>query len=56
MRWDGIMEGFWDSKYARFLCMQVLHKVLNVPEYGWTMPFSMVGFLTCLVKVSQGFK
>ena len=40
MRRDAIMEGFWifqDSKYARFLQMQVLHKVLNMPEYGWKM-------------------
>ena len=37
MRRDAIMEGFWIflySKYARFLRMQVLYKVLNMPEYG----------------------
>ena len=34
---DIIMEGFWifqDSEYVRFLHMQALHKVLNMPEYG----------------------
>ena len=37
MRRDAIMEGFrifLDSKYARFLHIQVLHKVQNMPEYG----------------------
>ena len=37
MRPEAIMEGFWlfqDSEYAAFLCVQVLHKVLNMPEYG----------------------
>ena len=32
MHGDAVMEGFrifQDSKYARFLCMQGLHKVLN---------------------------
>ena len=35
MRWDTIMEGFWifqDSKHARFLHMQALHKVLNIAK------------------------
>ena len=34
---DAIMEGFWifqDSEYTRFRQMQVLHKVLNMPEHG----------------------
>ena len=34
MSWDAIMEGFWifqDSENARFLQMQVLHKVPNMP-------------------------
>ena len=37
MRHDTIMEGFsifQDSKYARFLRMQALHKVLSMPERG----------------------
>ena len=45
MRQDAIMEGFWifqDSKYARFLRMQALPKVLNMPEYGWIMPYMVV--------------
>ena len=36
MRRDAIIEGFWifpDSEYARFMRMQVLHKVVNIPEY-----------------------
>ena len=35
MHWDAIMDEFrvfQDSEYARFLHMQALHKVLNVPE------------------------
>ena len=34
MRQNAIMEGLWifqDSEYARFLNMQVLHKVLDMP-------------------------
>ena len=34
MRRDAIMEGFWifqDFEYIKFLHMQELHKVLNVP-------------------------
>ena len=45
MRRDAIMEGFWilkDSEYARFLRMQVLQKVLNMPEYGWIIPYGEV--------------
>ena len=41
MRRDAIMEGFWifhDLEYAKLLHMQELHKVLNMPEYGWLMP------------------
>ena len=33
---DAVMVGFLifqDSEYARFLCMQALHKVLNMAEY-----------------------
>ena len=36
-KWDAIMEGFCifqDSKYASFLHMQALHKVLGMPGYG----------------------
>ena len=42
---DAIMEGFCilqDSKYPRFLCMQVLYKILNLREYGWMMPYERV--------------
>ena len=41
---DAIMEAFWifqDFKYAKFLCRQVLHKVLSMPEYDW-MPYGRV--------------
>ena len=41
MRWDEIMEGLWifqDSKYASFLHMRGLQKVLIMPEYSWVMP------------------
>ena len=41
MSQDAIMEGFWmfqDSKYARFLHLQALQKVLNMSEYDWIMP------------------
>ena len=37
MRQDPIMEEFCifqNSKYVRFLHMQALHKLLNMPEYG----------------------
>ena len=40
-----IMEGFWifqDSKYVKFLHMQALHKVLNVPEYDWVITYGRV--------------
>ena len=33
---------FQDSKYVRFLHMQALLKVLNMPEYGWMMPYGRV--------------
>ena len=36
-----IMEEYWIFqvfKYVRFLHMQALHKVLNMPEYSWVMP------------------
>ena len=55
---DATMEGFWifqDSKYVRFLHMQALHKVLNMPEHSWIMPYGRV-FWICMVSVSQGFK
>ena len=45
MRRDAIMEEFWicqDSEYARFLRMQVLHKALNMPEYGSIMPYGRI--------------
>ena len=38
MRQDAVVEGFWilqDSKYAKFLRLQVLPKVLNMPEHDW---------------------
>ena len=37
MHWHAIMEVFSifkDSEYTRFLCIQELPKVLNMPEYG----------------------
>ena len=37
MCWEAIAEGFlifYDSEYSRFLCMQGLHKILNMCEYG----------------------
>ena len=55
---DATMEGFWifqDSNYVRFLHMQALHKVLNMPEHSWIMPYGRV-FWICMVSVSQGFK
>ena len=62
-RRDAIMEGFWifqDSKYAKFLHMRELHKVLNMYEYGWVISefnaLTMSGFWMCLIKVSQGFE
>ena len=45
MCYDAVMEGFWilqDSKYGRFQHMQAMHKVLNMPEYGWIMPYGRV--------------
>ena len=57
MRRDAIMEGFWilhDSEYSRFLCVQALHKVLNVPEHGWIMPYGKgLKLWICLVNVSK---
>ena len=63
------MKGLWACagmqlwkgfKYATFLHIQVLHKVLNMPEYGWIMlgqiVLTMTGFWICLGKVSQGFE
>ena len=37
MRQDAIMKGFCmfqEFEYARFLHMQAMHKVLNMPKYG----------------------
>ena len=45
MRQDAIMEGFWifqHSEYVRFLHMQALHNILNIPEYGWIIPYGRV--------------
>ena len=45
IRRDASMEGFWifqGSGYARFLCIQALHKVLNMPDYGGIMPYDRV--------------
>ena len=40
---EEIMEGFSpDSDYTRFLRMQALHKVLNIPEHGSKMPHGKV--------------
>ena len=50
---DAIMEGFWifqDSEYTRFLSIPKLHKVLNMPEYGWAMPYAWSMFLRVLNK------
>ena len=62
MHWDAITEWFWifqDSEYARFLHMQELHKVVNMPGYGQIIPertvLTMAELWTCLVKVSQEF-
>ena len=38
---------------ASCLCMQALHKVLNMLEYGWIMPYGRV--LNMLGNASQGF-
>ena len=45
MRRDAIIERLWifqDSEYARFLRMQAFHKLLNMSEYGWIMPYGRV--------------
>ena len=37
MRRDAVIEGFWklkNSEYAKFLHVQALHWVLNIPKYG----------------------
>ena len=34
---NGIMEEFRYSEYVRFLHMQLLHKVLNMPENIWIL-------------------
>ena len=38
---------FQDSKYAMFLHKQALHKVLNMPKYGWIIPHGMVLNMPC---------
>ena len=45
MRREAIMEEFWifqDSEYDSFLHIQELHKVLNMPEYGWIVSYGRV--------------
>ena len=56
MRRDTIMEEVWifqDSEYARLLRIQALHKVLNMPEYGWIMLYDRV--LNVAGELSTGF-
>ena len=56
MRRDTIMEEVWifqDSEYARLLRIQALHKVLNMPEYGWMMLYDRV--LNVAGELSTGF-
>ena len=39
MIWNAIMEGFWifqDFEYAKFLRMEALHEVLNMPGQRFT--------------------
>ena len=63
------MTGFWiyvgmqlekASEYSRilsmsgFCIMQVSHKVLNMPEYGWIMSYGRI--LNMPVQNLQGFK
>ena len=53
MREDTVMELFWilqNFEHARFLHMQTLHKVLNMPEYGLITPYYRV-----LNMLSQSF-
>ena len=42
---------FQDPEYASFLCMQMLYKVLNMPECRWIMPYGRI-----LNMSSQSFK
>ena len=45
MRGDAITERFLviqDSEYARFLRLQALREVLNMPECGWIMLYDKV--------------
>ena len=56
------MQLIWksSSKFTRFLGMQALHKVLNLPEHGWIMSeetvLIMAGYMPCQVKFSQDFE
>ena len=56
------MQLIWrsSSKFTRFLRMQALHKVLNLPEHGWIMSeetvLIMAGYMPCQVKFSQDFE
>ena len=43
MRWVAITKKFWiyqGSEYARFLQMQTLYNVQNVPKYGKIISYS----------------
>ena len=54
---EAIMEEFLifqDSEYSRFLHMQELRKVLNVPEYGWIMSCGRV--LNISGQIFTGFQ
>ena len=54
---EPIIEEFWifqDSKYARFLHMQELRKVLNVSEYGLIMSYGRV--LNISGQIFTGFQ
>ena len=42
MRCDAIKEEVWIFQDSDFLRKQALHKVLNIPEYGWIMLYGMV--------------
>ena len=53
---EAIMEEFWifqDSEYVRFLNIQELRKVLNMPEYGWIMSYGR--FLNIYGQLFAGF-
>ena len=54
VRLDAIIEGFWtfhNCQHTRLIHMLGLHKVLNIPEYGWIttahkMKFSIKDFFS----------